>query len=207
MASQSPSAPPRGGAHTARARKVKQASARNKQQQQRGRDSHHHSGGGGGLPLWPLSETSCQSAASSLLRISRIPAALLLPVLHARRRLRSGETCSLRRTPVSRRRCTTRQHPSPLRRHAAFLEKERPPACIEKPARKTACCASSWLDRSAKVRLPPPITHPGSSANRKVVRRRQDEFGQEKKNPPGRICSGGGPLVQIGFDLADKEAK
>lgn len=165
VAGGSPSAPPRRGGRSARNDQ--------QQQQQRGRDSRI-----GGLPLWPLSETSCQSAASSPLRISRIPAALLLPVLHAawpaafRRNLFAGQSPPLH-DPL----------PSPR-----FLEKERPPACIEKPARKTARCVV--VARSVGQGSPP-IT-PGSGRRGSPTGKSLGAAGassQAERMPPGRVCS------------------
>ncbi|KAL3186027.1 hypothetical protein MRX96_028156 [Rhipicephalus microplus] len=120
---------------------------------------------GGGLPLWPLSETSCQSAASSPLGISRIPAELAFPSFSGvpEKPVRGGRrsvAAVARRTlplPPQQRACLPRKKETGRQPGARWL--------AEHP--KTARCETRF-DRP-RFASPPDICPPAAGTTRKVA--------------------------------------
>ncbi|KAH8034438.1 hypothetical protein HPB51_024261 [Rhipicephalus microplus] len=122
---------------------------------------------GGGLPLWPLSETSCQSAASSPLGISRIPAELAFPSFSGvpEKPVRGG-----RRSVAA---VARRTLPLPPNSVHAFLEKKRQAASLASIERRPAARRGSIGQGSPAL----PIYAPCSGDHEES--RRQDQFEDE----------------------------
>lgn len=127
--------------------------------------------------MWPLSETSCQSAASSPLGISRIPAELAFPppppatssATAFRRNLFAADAGQS--PPLHDEDLPPSATPTQQDQRACCLprKKDRPPAWRSLPAskkRKTARCETR-LDRSAKVRQPSRYIPPAEGPRRR----------------------------------------